>query len=117
MAELRISQASQDALKARLATPEGKEALNDLAQADRRVGVRGDAAGLAGVAGDEEGMAAFREAWPDIVDAFLFRRGSKPAAASWQAKRGQEDREAATNPGEVGARRRRAALGFALHLA
>ena len=31
MAELRISQASQDALKARLATPEGKDALEKLA--------------------------------------------------------------------------------------
>ena len=55
MAELRISQASQDALKARLATPEGKEALKKLAQPDCRDGVRGDAAGLAGVAGDGGG--------------------------------------------------------------
>lgn len=34
----------------------------------------------------EEGMVAFREVWPDIVDAFLFRRASKLAALAARRK-------------------------------
>ena len=90
MAELRISQASQDALKARLATPEGKAALNDLARLIAETAFEAMPPDLQESLATEEGMAAFREAWPDIVDAFLFRRGSKPATASGKRKGANE---------------------------
>ena len=86
MAELRISQASQDALKARLATPEGKEALKKLARLIAESALEAMSPDLLASLETKEGMAAFREAWPDIVDAFLFRRGSKPAATAVNRK-------------------------------
>lgn len=86
MAELRISQASQDALKARLATPQGKAALNDLARLIAETAFEAMPPDLQESLATEEGMAAFRKAWPDIVDAFLFRRGSTRAATHGKRK-------------------------------
>jgi hypothetical protein len=86
MAEVRISQASQDALKARLATPEGKEALKKLAKLIAESAFEAMSPDLLASLETKEGMAAFREVWPDIVDAFLFRRGSKPAATADKRK-------------------------------
>ncbi len=90
MAELRISQASQEALKARLATPEGKAALNDLARLIAETAFEAMPPDFQESLATEEGMAAFREAWPDFVDAFLFRRGSKPATARGKRKGANE---------------------------
>ena len=86
MAELRISQASQDALKARLVTPEGKEALKKLARLIAESALEAMPPDLLASLETKEGMAAFRDAWPDFVDAFLFRRGSKPAATRGKRK-------------------------------
>lgn len=79
MAELVISEASRDVLRARLASPEGQQALNDLARLIAVTAFEAMPPDLRESLATEEGMAAFREAWPDIVDAFLFRRSSKPA--------------------------------------
>lgn len=40
----------------------------------------------------QEGKAAFREAWPEIVDAFLFRR-APPRKASKSRKAVEESRQ------------------------
>ncbi len=80
MAEVHISQASRDAFKARLATPEGKKALDDLARLIVESALDVMPPDLLATLDTKEGMAAFREAWPDIVNAFLFRGGSKPPA-------------------------------------
>jgi hypothetical protein len=79
MADLRIDEASQAALKARLASPEGRAALDELARIIAGAFVRSlpEGTDLGLVA--SEGREAFRAAWPDIVDAFLHRRGLQGA--------------------------------------
>lgn len=78
MADLRIVEASQAALKARLASPEGRAALNELARIIAGAFARSLPEGIDLGLDTPEGREAFRAAWPDIVDAFLFRRGPQP---------------------------------------
>ena len=78
MADLRIDEASQAALKARLASPEGRAALNELARIIAGAFARSLPDGIDLGLDTPEGREAFRAAWPDIVDAFLFRRGPQP---------------------------------------
>jgi hypothetical protein len=73
MADIRISPASLDALKARLSTSEGRAALLKLANLIAQSAVEAIPPDLRGSLRTNEGMAAFRAAWPDIVEAFLFR--------------------------------------------
>lgn len=87
MAELRNSQASRDALKARLATPEGKAALDELARLIAESALKAMPPELLESLETKQGMAAFRAVWPDVVDAFLFRRLSKPAVLAGTRKR------------------------------
>lgn len=82
MAELIISEDFREALKSRIASPEGQKALNDLAHLIAETAFEAMPPDLQASLATEEGMAAFREAWPDIVDAFLFRRGGKSAASA-----------------------------------
>jgi hypothetical protein len=70
---IRISPASLDALKTRLATPEGRDALLKLANLIAQSAAEAIPPDLRGSLRTKEGMAAFRAAWPDIVEAFLFR--------------------------------------------
>src|SRR5450631_1827625 len=79
MADLRIDEASQAALKARLASPEGKAALSELARIIAGAFARSLPADIDLALDTPEGMEAFRAAWPDIVDAFLHRRGPQRA--------------------------------------
>jgi hypothetical protein len=78
MADLRIDEASQAALKARLASPEGRAALNELARIIAGAFARSLPEGIDLGLDTPEGREAFRAAWPDIVDAFLYRRGPQP---------------------------------------
>ncbi len=78
MADLRIDEASQAALKARLASPEGRAALDELARIIAGAFVRSLPEGTDLGLDTPEGREAFRAAWPDIVDAFLHRRGPQP---------------------------------------
>ena len=78
MADIRTSPASLDALKARLATPEGRAALLKLANLIAQSAVEAVPPDLRGLLRTHEGMAAFRAAWPDIVKAFLFRGLADP---------------------------------------
>jgi hypothetical protein len=78
MADLRIDEASQAALKARLASPDGRAALNGLARIIAGAFARSLPEGTDLGLDTPEGREAFRAAWPDIVDAFLFRRGPQP---------------------------------------
>jgi uncharacterized protein with gpF-like domain len=78
MADLRIDEASQAALKARLASPEGKAALSELARIIAGAFARSLPEGTDLGLDTPEGSEAFSAAWPDIVDAFLFRRGPQP---------------------------------------
>jgi hypothetical protein len=98
MANLRIDAASQEALKARLASPEGRAALDRLAQIIAEAFVESIPPGTDLALDTREGMDAVRTAWPDIVDAFLFRRGPTPAKKKAKKK---ASKKAA---GEVGAR-------------
>ena len=75
MANLRIDEASQAALNARLASPEGRAALDELARIIAGAFVRSLPEGTDLRLDTPEGREAFRAAWPDIVDAFLHRRG------------------------------------------
>ena len=86
MADIRITQASQDALKARVATPEGKKALNDLARLIAETVFEAMPPDLQESLATEKGMAAFRDVWPDIVNAFFLGRGTKPAATASKRK-------------------------------
>jgi len=79
MADLRIDEASQAALKARLASPEGRAALDELARIIADAFVRSLPEGTDLGLDTPEGRDAFRAAWPDIVDAFLHRRGPQGA--------------------------------------
>jgi len=79
MADLRIDEASEVALKARLASPEGKAAVAELARIIAEAFARSLPEGTDLGLDTPEGMEAFRAAWPDIVDAFLHRRGPQPA--------------------------------------
>jgi hypothetical protein len=78
MADIRTSPPSLDALKARLATPEGRAALLKLANLIAQSAVEAVPPDLRGVLRTTEGMAAFRAAWPGIVEAFLFRGLADP---------------------------------------
>jgi hypothetical protein len=79
MADLRIDEASQAALEARLASPEGNAALSELARIIAETFARYVPEGTDLGLDTPEGKGAFRAAWPDIVDVFLHRRGPKPA--------------------------------------
>jgi hypothetical protein len=78
MVDLRIDEESQAALKARLASPEGRAALDELARIIGGAFVRSLPEGTDLGLDTPEGREAFRAAWPDIVDAFLHRRGPQP---------------------------------------
>ena len=79
MADLRLDEASEAALKARLASPEGKAAVDELARIIAEAFARSVPEGTDLGLDTPEGKEAFRAAWPDIVDAFLHRRGPQPA--------------------------------------
>ncbi len=79
MADLRIDEASEAALKARLASPEGKAAVDELARIIAEAFARSVPEGTDLGLDTPEGKEAFRAAWPDIVDAFLHRREPQPA--------------------------------------
>ena len=79
MADLKIDEASQAALNARLASPEGRAALDELARIIAGAFVRILPEGTDLRLGTPESREAFRAAWPDIVYAFLHRRGPRPA--------------------------------------
>ena len=72
MTDLHISEASLAALKARLATPEGRSALLRLANLIAQSAVEAMPPELQESLKTKEGLAAFQAAWPDIVEAFLF---------------------------------------------
>jgi hypothetical protein len=78
MDDIRTSPASLDALKARLATPEGRAALLKLANLIAQTAVEAIPPDLRGSLRTNEGMAAFRAAWPGIVKAFLFHGLTDP---------------------------------------
>jgi hypothetical protein len=79
MADLRIDGASEAALQARLASPEGRAALDELARIIAGAFVRSLPEGTDLGLDTPEGREAFRAAWPGIVDAFLHRRGPQGA--------------------------------------
>jgi hypothetical protein len=74
MAELRLDEASRKALEERLQSPEGQEILNRLARLIAQSAAKHMPADLLRSLDSKEGQAAFREAWPEMVDAFLFRQ-------------------------------------------
>lgn len=73
MTDLQLDEASLAALKARLATPEGRQALLLLANLIAASAVEAMPVDVQESLKTEDGLAAFQEAWPDIVEAFLFR--------------------------------------------
>ena len=88
MADIQMSTESLEALKARLATPEGQEALRKLARLIAETAVDAIPSDLRQSLVTEEGMGAFRAAWPDIVSAFLFRGvGKHPGRKSGDVRK------------------------------
>lgn len=74
MAELRLDEASRKALEERLKSPKGQEMLNRLARLIAQSAAKKMPAGFLYSLATQEGEAAFREVWPEIVNAFLFRQ-------------------------------------------
>jgi hypothetical protein len=74
MAELRLDEASRKALEDRLKSPEGQGLLNRLARLIAQSAAKHMSGDLLRSLNTQEGEAAFREAWPEIVDALPFRR-------------------------------------------
>ena len=88
MADLKIDEASQAALKVRLASQEGSAALDKLARIIAGAFVRSLPEGTDLGLDTPEGGEAFRAAWPDIVDAFLHRRDhSQPNGTPFERQR------------------------------
>ena len=87
MAELRWDEGSRKALEERLRSPEGREIVSRLGRLIVESALEHMPPELLRTLGTKEGEAAFREAWPDIVDAFLFRR-PRPDEASRKAESG-----------------------------
>jgi hypothetical protein len=79
MVDLKIDEVSEAALKARLASLEGKAAVEELARIIAESFARSLPEGTDLGLDTPEGKEAFRAVWPDIVDAFLHRRGPEPA--------------------------------------
>ena len=98
MAELRLDEASRNALEERLRSPEGQEILNRLAQPIARSAAEHIPADLLRSLDTQEGEAAFREAWPEIVDAFLFRRPPSRKAPKSARKANGRSRIASREP-------------------
>ncbi|MEO8064769.1 MAG: hypothetical protein ABI821_18710, partial [Pseudomonadota bacterium] len=98
MPGLRISEASQKALRARLASAEGEEALMKLARLIADSAIDELSPDLRATSDTPEGTKAFLDAWPDLVSAFLFR-GSRRAPAKDHAKKSRKE------PGRQGRKR------------
>ena len=75
MADLIIDEASTAALAARLASAEGQAAIQELAGIFAESFIRSLPPEIDLALDTPEGVAALKEAWPQIVDAFLSRRG------------------------------------------
>jgi hypothetical protein len=74
MAELRLDEASRKAREERLKSSEGQEMIHRLARLIAQSAAEHVPADLLRSLDTQEGEAAFREAWPEIVAAFLFRQ-------------------------------------------
>lgn len=95
MAELRLADASRKAIEERLRSPEGRDAMSRLTRIIVESVVEHMPPDLLRSLDTPEGQAAFREAWPDIVDAFLFRRPpSRKASNSARKAKGKSRRAA-----------------------
>ncbi|MGE0465317.1 MAG: hypothetical protein AB7P44_02585 [Steroidobacteraceae bacterium] len=86
MAEFRISPAFRAALKARLESPKGQQALDELARLIAETAFQAMPSDLRETLATEAGMAAFREAWPDIVEAFFRGGGTMQTAVAGKRK-------------------------------
>jgi len=75
MADIIIDEASKAALAARLASPEGQAAIRELAGIIAESFARSLPPDVDLALDTPEGLAALKEVWPQIVDAFLYRRG------------------------------------------
>ena len=88
MAELRISEVSEKALRERLKGPEGKEALMKLARLIADAAIEAMPPELLASLDTREGKKAFRAAWPDMVSAFLFRGAERKPRKARGKRRG-----------------------------
>jgi hypothetical protein len=86
MADLILDEASRRALEERLKSPEGRQAMARLTQLIVESVVEHLPLELLRSLDTKEGKAAFRAAWPEIVDAFLFRR-PRPRTMSKSARK------------------------------
>lgn len=77
MADLRLAPVFHEALKARMATPEGKEAMNRLVGLIAEAAVKAIPPELLSSFSTREGKKALKAMWPEIVDAY-FRSLSNP---------------------------------------
>jgi hypothetical protein len=98
MAELRLTDASHKALEERLKSPEGRDAMSRLTRIIVESVVEHFPPDLLRSLDTPEGQAAFREAWPDIVDAFLFRRPPSRKAPKSARKAKGKSRKASSQP-------------------
>lgn len=71
MADLRLAPGFEDAIRERLQTPEGKEAMNRLAGLIAKAFVETSPPELLATLETREGREAFKNAWPEIVDAYF----------------------------------------------
>lgn len=77
MADLRLAPGFHEALKARMDTPEGKEAMSRLVGLIAEAAVKAMPTDLLASLDTREGKKALKAMWPEIVDAY-FRGLSNP---------------------------------------
>jgi hypothetical protein len=71
VADLRLAPGFEDAIRARLQTPEDTEAMNRLAELIAKTFVETSPPELLATLETAEGKEAFKTAWPEIVDAYF----------------------------------------------
>jgi len=71
MADLRLAPGFHEALQARLATPEGKEAMNRLVGPIAEAAVEVMPPDLLASLDTSKGRKALKTMWPEIVDAYF----------------------------------------------
>jgi len=71
MADLRLAPGFHEALQARMATPEGKEAMNRLVGLIAEATVNVMPPDLLASLDTREGKKALKAMWPEIVDAYF----------------------------------------------
>jgi hypothetical protein len=90
VAEFRLAPGFEDAIRARIRTPEGTEAMNRLVGLIVEAAVKTFPPDLLATLGTPEGRKAFEDAWPQIVDAYFHALRNPKRGSDSQNQAGPE---------------------------